>query len=148
MHKGALLLVLVTLNLLGCISAHPPTVEVVGAEVTETGPDASRVEVLLMLSNPNDISLPLKQVSYQVSVEGAEPYAYVDLPARVLPPNGVQSVRLPAVVTESEGESLSGASWRVSGTVTYVPENQLRAFLTETGVPLPLALFSARGVLE
>ncbi len=140
-------LVLMVFVLTGCISALPPSVEVVGAEVTQQSPEGARVEVALVLSNPNNVAITLPQASYTVAVEDTGSYASVELPARVLGPKGVQSIRLPAAVV-TEGQDVSGRAWRIDGSVTYEPENYLRSFLTESGVPLPLVLFSGDGELE
>lgn len=139
--------IVIALALTGCISALPPSVEVVGAEVVRQTPEGARLEVALVLSNPNDVALPLPQASYTVSVEGVGDFSSVDLPARVLGPKSAESVRLPAAIA-TDGRDLVGLPWRASGNVRYEPENYVRAFLTESGVPLPLALFSGKGVLE
>ena len=131
----------------GCISAVPPTLEVVGAEITQQSPQGARVEVALVMSNPNDVALQLPEASYTVAVGDTGSYAYIDIPGRVLGPKGVQAMRLPAAF-ETDGQDVSGQDWRINGSVTYAAENYLRAFLTETGVPLPLVLFSGNGVLE
>ncbi|MEM9418558.1 MAG: hypothetical protein AAGA25_05805 [Planctomycetota bacterium] len=134
-------------GLTGCISAVPPSLEVVGAEITQSSPEGTRVEVAVVMSNPNDVPIQLPEASYSVSVADAGSYAYIELPAQVLGPKGVQAMRFPAAI-ETDGQSLSGRAWEISGSVTYSPENYLRTFLTETGVPLPLVLFSGKGVLE
>lgn len=134
-------------GLTGCISALPPSVEVVRAQITEQSPEGARVEVSLVLSNPNNIAIPLPKASYTLAVEDAGSYASIDLPARVLGPNGVQSIRLPAALV-TKGQDVSGQPWKINGSVTYEPENFLRVFLTESGVPLPLVLFSGNGVLD
>ena len=134
-------------GLTGCISALPPQVEVTGARLVEEGPEGARVELSVTLTNPNDVSLPLPEANYTVSLPGIGSYSYADLPARVLGPNDSQSFTLPAAIA-TEGQPLTGQAWRASGTVTYDPDNQVRSFLTETGVPLPIALFFADGVFE
>ncbi|MEM1107220.1 MAG: hypothetical protein AAGH99_00840 [Planctomycetota bacterium] len=141
------LCLLVCLGLSGCITALPPKVEVVSAEVTEVSEQGVRLEVALALSNPNEIAVPLPEASYTVSVQGTNDYAYVDLPARVLGPKGQQTIRLPAAF-ETNGEDVKGRIWDITGSVTYDPKNFLRSFLTQSGVPLPLVLFSGKGVLE
>jgi len=144
------ILVLVSITLLaltGCISALPPSAEVTGVRVTEQSPEGARVEIAVLLTNPNRFAIPLPEASYTFSVGSVGSFSSVDLPARVLGPNGVQSLRLPAAIP-TEGQDVSGQPWRISGSVTYQPENHLRAFLTESGIPLPLVLFSGDGVLE
>ncbi|MBB6431644.1 hypothetical protein [Algisphaera agarilytica] len=140
-------IVICVAGLTGCISAVPPSLEVVGAELTQESPQGARVEVAVVMSNPNDVAIQLPEASYTLSVADAGSYAYVEIPARVLGPKGVQAIRLPAAI-QTDGQALSGKSWEINGSVTYSPENYLRSFLTETGIPLPLVLFSGKGVLE
>ncbi|MEM8738568.1 MAG: hypothetical protein AAGG38_08840 [Planctomycetota bacterium] len=141
-------MLLVCVGMGGCISAWPPSVEVVGAELMDQGPEGARVEVALVLSNPNDFTLPLPETNYSVSLEGTDNFASVDLPARVLGPNDAQAIRLPAAFAVQGGRDLAGARWRVSGTVTYEPQNSVRRFLTESAVPLPAVIFLGGGELE
>ncbi|MEO1237115.1 MAG: hypothetical protein AAFX76_10035 [Planctomycetota bacterium] len=130
----------------GCVSALPPSVEVVGAEVIERSPEGARLEVSLVLSNPNDFTLPLPEASYTLNVAGTDGFAYVDLPSRVLGPEDAQAIRLPAAV--STRDELSGRRWRIIGSITFEPQNPLRRFLTESAVPLPVVLFAGNGELR
>lgn len=145
--KSCFILIVIAAGLSGCISALPLSVKVVGAEVLEQTPEGARLEVALVVSNPNKVALPLQQASYSLNIEGVGGYTSIELPARVLGPRSAQTIRLPAAIA-TDGREMSGMAWRASGNIKYEPENYVRAFLTESGVPLPLALFSGRGVLE
>ncbi|MEM7625436.1 MAG: hypothetical protein AAF333_07405 [Planctomycetota bacterium] len=134
-------------GLTGCISALPPKVEVVGAQVVEQSPEGARLEIALVLTNPNDVSLPLPEATYTVSVPGVGSFDAFDLPAKILPAGGTQSVTLPVAI-RTQGVDLAGRTWRANGTVTYDPDNGIRRFLTETGAPLPIAFFGGEGTLE
>lgn len=136
-----------TAGLSGCISALPPSLDVVGAQVVEQTAEGARLEVNLVMSNPNDVALPLPETNYTVSVAGVGSYSAVDLPALVLGPKGTQSFTLPAAIA-TDGQSLVGKTWKASGTVTYNPDNGIRRFLTETGTPLPVAFINGEGTLE
>ena len=131
----------------GCISAVPPRVDVVGARVTEATTQGASMEVALVLTNPNDVALPLPETSYTVSVAGVGSFSAIDLPARIIAPNGTQSLTLPAAIA-TDGQDLAGRDWTANGTVTYNPDNGVRRFLTETGVPLPVAFFGGEGTFE
>lgn len=131
----------------GCISAVPPKVEVIGVQVVDQSSEGARLEVALVLTNPNDVALPLPSTSYTVSVAGVDSFSAVDLPARILGPKGTQSLTLPAAIA-TEGQDLAGRAWKANGTVTYNPDNGIRRFLTETGAPLPVSFFGGEGTLE
>lgn len=135
------------IGMTGCISAAPPTVQVVGAQVVEQSPEGASLAVALVLTNPNDVALPLPEASYTLRVDGVGSYSSIELPARVIGPRSAQSLTLPAAV-ETDGQPLAGRAWDIDGTVTYEPENGVRRFLTETGVPLPVAFFNGDGTLD
>ncbi len=142
--------------LTGCLSALPPTARVTGARVLAETDEGARVVVILELQNPNTVPLPLPEASYRVVVDGVGTYAFDDLPVRVIPPGGTQTVTLPAAVaaTTDDGlpaampDTVAGRRWRIRGTLTYRPDNGIRRFLTETGIPLPTVAFAGRGTLE
>ncbi|MEE9404020.1 MAG: LEA type 2 family protein [Algisphaera sp.] len=130
----------------GCTSVLPPVVTVTGARVLEVSDVGARLAIHLELANPNDYPLPLERVSYRVSLQkGAiEPYVADDLPARTIAAHGTQTLHLPAALASGSRtfnpEWLE--HWQVKGTLTYAPDRGLRAFLTETGVPLPFVGFN------
>ena len=131
----------------GCLSALPPSVRVTDARAVEESAEGVRLEVTLELDNPNAVPLPLPEASYRVAVDGVGSYAFEALPVRVIPPNGTQTVVLPAAIAFPAGSDggVAGRRWRIRGDVTYRPENGVRRFLTESGVPLPFASFGGRG---
>jgi hypothetical protein len=140
--------------LTGCISALPPTAKVVGATVTETSEQGASLEVLVEVSHDNANALPVPVVNYALVVEGVGRYEFSEKPIRVLPPRGQQVLTLPAAlafIRDGDGsrvDSLAGRPWRISGTLVYEADSDLRSFLTESGVPLPIVLFNGRGVFE
>ena len=131
----------------GCLSALPPSVRVTDARAVEVSDEGARLEVTLELDNPNAVPLPLPEASYRVAVDGVGSYAFEALPVRVIPPNGTQTVVLPAAIAfpAGSGGGVAGRRWRIRGDMTYRPENGVRRFLTESGVPLPFVAFGGRG---
>jgi LEA14-like dessication related protein len=153
-----LLLVLLTVMLLaggGCgfsvsrtaraihVVTKAPVASVKGAQVTQTTPEGSRVEVTVELVNANAFALPLRGVNYQLSVAGLGELRYSGPPEASLPANGRQTLTLPAAFP---GE-VSGAAYSISGSVAYEPPGGWRTFLTESSVPLPTVRFSGSGQL-
>ncbi len=82
----------------GCAPTLPPVVRVTDARVLESTDAGVRLAVDLVLENPNDFPLPLERVAYRVAVPDAALVVYAGdaLPARTVPANGVQTVRLTA----------------------------------------------------
>ena len=99
----------------GCLSALPPSVRVTDARAVEVSEEGARVEVTLELENPNAVPLPLPEASYRVAVDGWGVYAFDTLPARVVPPNGTQTIVLPAAIAfapEGERGGVVERRWR------------------------------------
>ncbi len=115
-------------------------------QVVNQTPAGASFAIELALTNRNDVALPLPETTYRFAVEGVGSYSFIDLPARVIGPRGTQTLTLPAAISTG-GQALAGRPWTISGRVQYEPENPLRGFLTETGVPLPVAFFSGEGRL-
>lgn len=134
------------MGLVGCVGVPGPEVRVTQVRQVEASDLGARFEVSLELDNPGESPLPLPEASYRFEVDGVGDYAYLSLPARVVPPGGRQSLTLPAAIA-TDGRSLAERPWSISGRLQYRPESPLRSFLTETGVPLPVVFFDARGRL-
>lgn len=133
--------------MIGCAGVPGPEVRVAEVREVESSPAGARFEVALELENPGDSPLPLPEAAYRFEVEGVGSYAFLALPARVVPPRGRQTLTLPAAIA-TEGVGLTGRAWSIDGRIQYRPESPLRRFLTETGVPLPVTRFDARGRLR
>lgn len=133
------------LPLAGCIGIRQPVAEVQSVRVDEAAAGGARLLVQVKLSNPNDENLPMPRVSYEVDVVGAGQFAFTQIPYAALPRQGEQTLVLPAAM---RGAAFSGKQYRVSGTVVFEPEGNLRRFFYDSGVPRPRTSFSAEGVLE
>ncbi|MEM1356378.1 MAG: hypothetical protein AAGH88_16015 [Planctomycetota bacterium] len=131
--------------LTGCIGISPPVAEVQAVRLDDSAAGGGRVLVEVKVSNPNDENLPMPRVSYEVDVVGAGQFAFTDIPYAALPRQGEQTLVLPAAV---RGQNIQGKQYRVSGTVVFQPEGNLRRFFYDNGLPRPRASFTAEGVLE
>lgn len=136
----------------GCTAVKPPTATVTGARVVDVTAAGAQMAVDVLLTNPNDEPLPLTRADYRVSAPdaGLRAYAFAELPNRTIPGRGSQRVTLPAALpaTEARAVAVRPGAWRVSGSFTYAPDRGLRAFLTETGVPLPEVGFNGSSKFE
>ncbi|MEX0774405.1 MAG: hypothetical protein WD042_01700 [Phycisphaeraceae bacterium] len=124
-----------------------PLVKIDAVRLVEQTEQGARVEVDLLLENPNDVAIPLKYTSYSVRVAPGGTYRYGDESNRTLPAKGTQMLTLPAAFATG-GASLSGARFKVDGDMTYEPPGVLRKALTDSGIPLPSVGFSRAGQLQ
>ena len=98
-----------------------------------------------MLSNANDVALPLIRSDYTITVGGQE-FSFDDDAQRVLPAGGSQTLIVPAAFA-GPGEKFVGADYSVTGAVQYDPPTAFRRILNETDWPLPSVDFAAAGKL-
>ena len=142
--KRVLCLMLVVGAIVGCEAVREPSAEVARVAVTERSPEGARVEVTVMLSNPNDVPLPLRGARYDVVVDGRE-FAYTGMPPVTLPPGGQEPITLAAAF--ADGEAVGGQSVAVAGRVWYEPPGEIRELATQYQIPLPSVPFRGRGAL-
>ena len=124
-----------------------PTVKVTAARMAEASDDGIRMEIMLMLSNPNDEPLPLTRVRYTVRLGGAGQYEGDTRPNTTLPAGREQELILPAAVATSGAAGGGAVSYTVEGAIEYLPPGEVRELITEMGVPLPKVDFSGRGTI-
>lgn len=125
-----------------------PVASVTSARVTQSTDHGARVEVTLAIQNPNGFVLDLERMHYQLSVGGDEERAIVfrgSAPV-ALPAEDRQTLILAAAFPGRSAQP--GSAYSVSGSFTYQPPGGLRAFASESGLPLPSLRFSHRGTLE
>lgn len=145
----------------GCSSFKPwdvfdrprsPKIQVADVRVTERTEQGARVEMVLDMTNPNDVALPLVDVKYHVELPGAgvESFSMKDRPNMTLPAKGSQRLILAAAfeANPQAGQIQAGSKYHVSGSITYRPPQTFVENLAEEALPLPSASFSAKGTLE
>ncbi len=168
LRRVALVLVLLAVAMSGgCAWYNPvptPGAAVKSATLANQTGDASRVEVVIELSNESPTPLPLVQCDYTINVAGVGSFSFSDKPNRTLPGrprdpgattpgavgaagDGLQQLILPASFAAG-GQNVKGAAYQVSGSVTYEPPTEMRKLLTDSYVPLPTVQFSGNGTIE
>jgi hypothetical protein len=156
MKRPALILAPLTLAafLTGCALRLPrwhhvtkPSAQVTSVRLDDQSEQGARVIITVALSNPNDLSLPLIRSAYTVKLGDLPAATFHEDPLKALPRTGPQTVELAAAVP-TNGASVAGMDYRVSGSITYEPPGEVRQVLTESGVPLPTVGFSSSGSLS
>lgn len=126
-----------------------PEASVVDASVVEQTAEGARVVIRVAVTNPNNVPLPLVSSSYTLDVNGTS-YAFTQPPNHTLPrrenSGGKQTLELYAALP-TNGQNLTGAGYRVNGSVTYQPPGEIRKVLTDSYVPLPWVSFNGEGTL-
>lgn len=121
-----------------------PSAEVLGVSVVDVGERSAALEAAVRLSNPNDVELPVESVRVRMVGPGGESFASA-VPVTVsMPPNGSEVMQVRGVLPTGNGDVV-GEQVRVSVTVRWVPPGEVRAILTETGVPLPFVVARQSG---
>ncbi|MEM1446304.1 MAG: hypothetical protein AAGF84_09630 [Planctomycetota bacterium] len=120
----------------------PPTAEVIGVSVVDASDRGTALEAAVRLSNANNVELPIESVRVRMSGPSGQSFTS-DAPATVsMPPNGSQVLRVRGVLTgRSVGAGdLVGEQVAVSVSVRWIPPGEVRAILTESQIPLPVAV--------
>ena len=112
-----------------------PKTEVEALELLAASPAATTGRLIVKLTNPNDVPLPLPLARYSVTLGGVT-YATDTVPNATVPANGEQRIILPVVF-----EGPAGSAYSASGSITYVPPGEIRNLLTDLGIPLPSVTF-------
>jgi LEA14-like dessication related protein len=143
------------LALAGCENRQPPQITLGEASVTQVTSEAVAFDVPVDMINPNLKELELQEFRYTVSVDGRQVFQGRRSAEASLPAEGGKRVRIPGVVrfdqmnwpVPPQGSPPEQASYRVSGTLTYIVPGALAEILFDTGVRRPRAGFSGEGVL-
>jgi hypothetical protein len=139
--------------LAGCENRQPPKLTLVDAAVTQVSTEAIAFDVAVDMVNPNQKELELREFRYTVSVDGRQVFQGRRSAQASLPAEGGKRVRLPGVVrydqmnwpAPPEGGPPPQASYRLSGSLTYVVPGALAEILFDTGVRKPKVGFSGSG---
>ena len=123
-----------------------PKTEVVSFEVIEHSQDGVKFQAELWLNNANDAFLPMRDVSYSVSIDGYKSKQFVDEAHRTIPRNGRQRLTLVGALPGNQA-SVAGRSFSIRGHVAYEPPGEVRAVLYDSGIPLPITPFSGVGTV-
>ena len=141
----ALTMTLAALAIVGCEAS--PSVHVTDVRVVDQTEQGGRVVLEVDLINPNDFVLPMPTADYTVSVEGAGQFSFQGVvPLAVMPAQGTQTLQLPAAFTVDQ--PLTGKPFAAHGSIQYDPPGEWRAFLTQSGFPLPEVDFQETGTID
>ncbi len=116
-----------------------PQAQVHAVELTEVSEAGAAARVIVELSNPNDVPLPLRIAQYKVAL-GEVSYSGDTHPNATIPAHGTQRITLPAAVSGRPGDA-----YKVNGTITFQPPGEIRQLMTDVGIPLPWVSINGEG---
>lgn len=134
----------------GCSAYRPPTLTVRKATIADATEEGVVIRFTLDAENANQVELPLKSVTYRLSLNGREVFRGVRSPESTLRRLGTQPITLPTVVRfEDETNVLNPPiKYRLEGTLTYITPGSVAEILFDAGVRVPKVRFADSGILE
>lgn len=104
----------------------------------------------LSAGNENDVSLPLRQMTYDLELDGKRVFSGTRSPEATLTRLRTHRVTLPAVVRvdESRPRPTGVVPYRLRGTLTYVTPGAFAETLFDAGVRRPTVDFSENGSID
>jgi len=135
--------------LAGCSSVKPPNLKVVSAQMTERTEHGAVVEFVLEADNPNDLALPLTDVTYSLDVDGVPVFAGTRTAEATVRRYGRQLVTIPAVITATPAQPLPPvARYSIRGELVYEVPGDFTRTLFDIEIRRPTATFEGEGTVE
>lgn len=145
MLKPLLLLSLVSLaTLASCSGSGRPEFTAAGAHISESSDAGTVVAINIKTFNRSEDPLPLTLVEYSVELDGKPAVTAARSAQATAHQFSEQVFSLPAVVAGN----VRPTSYRIVGTVTYVPANLIKHVLYDEGIIRPSESFSFEGPVE
>lgn len=135
----------------GCIDLRPgPLVSVEGVRLARIGPDATEVDLLVLVRSRSPETVPLDDFRYSLAIDGRTVFRGRWAALAAVPPGEPTRRTLPAVIpsellpSAGSGEPLP-LRWTVSGSVGWEDPQRLSRILLDLGLPNPRSDFTSRG---
>ncbi|HZW11035.1 MAG TPA: LEA type 2 family protein [Phycisphaerales bacterium] len=133
----------------GCSGAAPPRATVSDARIRDRSPEAAVVEFAVEATNPNDIELPLRDITYSVSIDGRQVFSGRREAMATIPRGGAQRVYLPAVIPMGGAGTEPGVHrYTLRGRMRYSLPSQLADVLFDAKISRPGVSFSDEGEID
>ena len=138
--------------LIGCSSGSPPTIEVTRATLVEQTTDGALINLTLRAENPNNRTIPLREVRYTVSAAPSDGpttalFSGIRSAEATVRQYGTQTFTLPAAMPSDLLPS-AGTPIRISGEITYYAPGTLASTLFELNVVRPTTAFAGQADLQ
>jgi len=132
----------------GCSNIRSPRFETLGVRQVEQTDTRTVYAFIIKATNPNKESIPLKEVSYTVTLDNTHVFSGVRSPETTLHTYGEHVFELPAVFEFSEDQLSGIVDYRVVGSTKYLKPGKLQEVLFDSKISVPKAKFNLRGKLN
>lgn len=137
-----------TLVSIGCSSVKSPRFEMLGVREVEHTESRTVYAFSVKATNPNKEPIPLKEVTYTVSLDSTHVFSGVRSPETTLHTYGEHIFELPAVF-EVPREQLNGIiDYKLVGSTKYLRPGKLQEVLYDSKLSVPKAGFNLRGKIN
>ena len=132
----------------GCVGAGKPNARVVGVTLqsVDVVADAAVLGVEMLVENPTDADLTMRASRYTARVDDAS-YSGRWRPQVTAPAGSSNRYTAPVVASLSALMDASGASFQVSGSLSYLEPDQLAKTLWNIGIRRPEVAFGGSATL-
>jgi hypothetical protein len=132
-----------------CSGARAPRATIADARLRERGEDAAVVEFVIEAENPNDIELPIRDISYTLALDGRQVFSGKREALATIPRHGTQRVVIPVVVPMGEnGVSPDLYRYSLRGRMRYSLPSQLADVLFDAKVSRPGVSIGEEGEID
>jgi len=131
---------------IGCSSSASPRVSVGDARIGDSTPDGAKGTFQLFAENPNRDPLLLRDIRYEVSVDGATIFEGRRAAGATLSGFGGQTLTVPFVTTAAN-TLRPGAAVRITGELEYSEAGALAKTLMDAGLADPSESFAGESTL-
>jgi len=129
----------------GCSSVREPRFETMGVRQIERTQTRTVYGFMVKATNPNKEPLPLREVSYTITLDNTHTFTGIRSPETTLHTYGEHTFELPAVF-ELAPDELSGIiDYKLNGSVKYVKPGKLAEVMFDSKISVPKAGFHLRG---
>jgi len=118
--------------------------------LSDATPDATILDVLIEGTNTNKEPLPLWEIGYTMSVDGAQVATARRSPEATIPGHGTQVFQIPVAVPSSvvSPDRLTVGSYRISGSVTYELPGTIAQLFFDSNIRRPSQPFAEAGSFD
>ncbi len=145
--QSSLLIVLVAASsmMIGCSSVRAPRFETLGVREVEQTDTRAVYAFKVKATNPNKEPIPLREVSYTVSLGQGYTFSGVRSPETTLHTYGEHTFELPAVFEIPPANRSGLLDYTLNGSAKYVKPGKLAEVMFESKFSVPKAPFTLRG---
>lgn len=133
---------------IGCSNIKSPRFETVGVREVEHTETRTVYAFSVRATNPNNEPIPLKEVTYSVSLDNTHVFSGVRSPETTLHTYGEHIFELPAVFEVPRSQLNGIIDYKLAGSTKYLKPGKLQEVLFDSKISVPKAGFNLRGQIN